>query len=35
MTVRIAIDCMGGDQGLSVTVPATAQCALDDPDAVF
>jgi glycerol-3-phosphate acyltransferase PlsX len=35
MTVRIAIDCMGGDQGLSVTVPATAQCALDDPDTVF
>jgi len=35
MTVRIAIDCMGGDQGLPVTVPAAVRCAAEDPDAVF
>ncbi len=32
MTVRVAIDCMGGDQGLSVTVPAALRCAADWPD---
>jgi glycerol-3-phosphate acyltransferase PlsX len=32
MTVRIAIDCMGGDQGLAVTVPAAVRCAAEDPD---
>jgi len=35
MTVRIAIDCMGGDQGLTVTVPAAVRCAAEDPDTVF
>jgi phosphate acyltransferase len=30
MAVRIAIDCMGGDQGLAVTVPAAVQCAGED-----
>jgi len=35
MTVRIAIDCMGGDLGLPVTVPAAVRCAAEDPDAVF
>ncbi len=32
MTVRIAIDCMGGDQGLAVTVPAAVRSAALDPD---
>jgi phosphate acyltransferase len=35
MTVRIAIDCMGGDQGLSVTVPAAVRFAAEDPDTVL
>ncbi|HUD27206.1 MAG TPA: phosphate acyltransferase PlsX [Burkholderiaceae bacterium] len=35
MTVRIAIDCMGGDQGLAVTVPAAVRSAADDPETVF
>jgi phosphate acyltransferase len=35
MTVRIAIDCMGGDQGLAVTVPAAVQFASEDPDAAL
>jgi len=35
MTVRIAIDCMGGDQGLCVTVPAALQCVAEEPDAQF
>ena len=35
MTVRIAIDCMGGDQGLPVTVPAAVQFAGEDPEAVL
>src|SRR5258708_24222162 len=35
MSVRIAIDCMGGDQGLCVTVPAALQCAAEEPDAQF
>jgi glycerol-3-phosphate acyltransferase PlsX len=32
MTVRIAIDCMGGDHGLSVTVPAALAFARLQPD---
>jgi glycerol-3-phosphate acyltransferase PlsX len=35
MTVRIAIDCMGGDQGLAVTVPAAVRSACADPETVF
>ena len=35
MAVRIAIDCMGGDQGLAVTVPAALQCAAEDQDSVL
>lgn len=35
MTVRIAIDCMGGDRGLEVTVPAAVRCAAEDPEVVF
>ena len=35
MTVRIAIDCMGGDRGLAVTVPAAVRYAGEDPDAVL
>src|SRR5690625_2562502 len=31
--LRIAIDCMGGDFGLSVTVPAACQFAREYPDA--
>jgi glycerol-3-phosphate acyltransferase PlsX len=30
--VCIAIDCMGGDRGLSVTLPAALQCLADTPD---
>ncbi len=33
MTVRIAIDCMGGDHGPSVTVPASLAFVQRDPDA--
>lgn len=33
MTVRIAIDCMGGDHGLSVTVPAALAFARHEPQA--
>ena len=33
MTVRIAIDCMGGDHGLSVTVPAAVAFVAAHPDA--
>jgi glycerol-3-phosphate acyltransferase PlsX len=33
MTVRIAIDCMGGDHGVSVTVPAALAFARAQPDA--
>ena len=29
MTVRVAIDCMGGDHGLSVTLPAKSVVMLD------
>ena len=32
MTVRIAIDCMGGDHGLSVTVPAALSFARQQAD---
>ena len=32
MTVRIAIDCMGGDHGVSVTVPAALRFAAEEPD---
>jgi phosphate acyltransferase len=30
--VRVAIDCMGGDRGLAVTVPAALQCLSESPD---
>jgi glycerol-3-phosphate acyltransferase PlsX len=33
MSVRIAIDCMGGDHGLSVTVPAALSFAAREPEA--
>ena len=33
MTVRIAIDCMGGDHGLTVTVPAAMRLLAHVPDA--
>lgn len=33
MSVRLAIDCMGGDHGLSVTVPASVAFARSHPDA--
>ena len=32
MTVRIAIDCMGGDHGIPVTVPAALKFLDDEPD---
>ena len=32
MTVRIAIDCMGGDHGVSVTVPAALRFAAEESD---
>ena len=32
MTVSIAIDCMGGDHGLSVTIPAALSFAKASPD---
>jgi glycerol-3-phosphate acyltransferase PlsX len=32
MTIRLAIDCMGGDHGLSVTVPAALRFAHTHPD---
>lgn len=35
MTVRIAIDCMGGDHGLDVTVPAALDFARAEPDAAL
>jgi glycerol-3-phosphate acyltransferase PlsX len=35
MTVRIAIDCMGGDVGLPVTVPAALEFAAQHPDAAL
>src|SRR3546814_18850156 len=33
--IRIAIDCMGGDAGLPVTVPAAHQFAKQNPDTRF
>jgi glycerol-3-phosphate acyltransferase PlsX len=33
MTVRVAIDCMGGDHGLSVTIPAAIAFSDRQPDA--
>lgn len=33
MTVRVAIDCMGGDHGLAVTVPAALAFRRQQPDA--
>lgn len=33
--VRIAIDCMGGDHGLSTTIPAVVQMARRYDDVVF
>lgn len=33
MTIRVAIDCMGGDHGVSVTVPAALQFLADEPGA--
>ena len=32
-TVRIAVDCMGGDHGLSVTLPAALSFLKHTPDA--
>jgi len=32
MTVRLAIDCMGGDHGLPVTIPAAVSFTLAHPD---
>jgi phosphate acyltransferase len=32
MTVRVAIDCMGGDRGLAVTLPAALECLASTPD---
>lgn len=34
MSVRISVDCMGGDHGLSVTVPASLSFLRRHPDAV-
>jgi len=33
MTVKLTIDCMGGDHGPSVTVPAAVNFARSHPDA--
>jgi glycerol-3-phosphate acyltransferase PlsX len=33
MTIKISIDCMGGDHGPSVTVPAAISFAKHHPDA--
>src|SRR5690606_17915082 len=35
IVIRIAIDCMGGDHGLPVTVPAAVQVAAKYPDTTF
>jgi hypothetical protein len=35
MEVKVAIDCMGGDHGAHVTVPAALAVARDDRDASF
>ena len=34
-SIRIAVDCMGGDHGLSVTVPAVVQFSRRNPDTHF
>src|SRR5262249_16222245 len=33
MDVTVAVDCMGGDHGVHVTVPAALACLQRDPDA--
>src|SRR5690606_12688469 len=33
--IRLAVDCMGGDHGLSVTVPAVVQFSRKHPDTRF
>jgi glycerol-3-phosphate acyltransferase PlsX len=33
MTIRIAVDCMGGDHGLAVTIPAAVAFAHHEPEA--
>ncbi len=33
--IRLAVDCMGGDHGLSVTIPAVVQFAKQHPDTHF
>jgi glycerol-3-phosphate acyltransferase PlsX len=33
VSIRIAVDCMGGDLGISVTVPACVRFVADEPDA--
>lgn len=35
IVVRIAVDCMGGDFGLPVTLPASVQVAREYPDVHF
>lgn len=35
MAVHLAVDCMGGDAGLSVTIPAVASFLPDHADAKF
>src|SRR5262245_36663137 len=35
MEVRVAIDCMGGDHGAHVTVPAAVNVLAADPEASF
>ena len=33
MTIKISIDCMGGDHGTSVTIPAAISFVESEPDA--
>ena len=33
MTIKISIDCMGGDHGPSVTIPAAISFVESEPDA--
>ena len=35
MEVKVAIDCMGGDHGAHVTVPAAVNALAGDPEASF
>src|SRR5690349_14108811 len=35
MDVTVAIDCMGGDHGAHVTVPAVLKYLADDPESAF